>query len=269
MIENKCSNHEFTEGKRSWMEYLSFSRLSLYETCGLRFFYEYVQQLEPVDSVPTYHASFGKLLHSLYEAHANSGGELDFADLKSEFDEQFPQLVPEFPERSVAVGFYKSGIQAIFRFSRYRVEDVLASEKEFLLPMGNGVPPIKGFIDRVIYTDSHGYIVADLKTGKPFSGRHPVKFKQLVIYSLACEHIYGVPAQSGYFDFVVNGSREWVNLKDEDRKSAHDWVFSLWRKIQGESFEPHYSPGFCPAYCPYRSICPAFAKVNANAAIYN
>ena len=249
------------------MEYLSFSRLSLYETCGLRFLYEYIQKLSPVDVVPTYHASFGKLLHALYEAHANSGGDIDFAELKSEYDEQFPLLLPEFPERNVAVGFYKSGVQAIFRFSRYRVEDVLASEQEFLLPIENGVPPVKGFIDRVIHSSPHGYIVADLKTGKSFSARHPIKFKQLAIYSMACETIYDVPAKSGYFDFVVNGKKEWVDLSDQDRNAAREWIVRLWDRIQAESFDPHYSPGFCSTYCPYRSICPAYVKANSKAQV--
>ncbi len=242
---------------------MSFSRLSLFETCGLRFEYEYIRKLPPVDATPTYYASFGKLLHALYEAHANSGGELEFADLKAEYDEQFPLLLAEFPERSVAVGFYKSGVQAIFRFSRYRVEDVVASELEFLLPLASGVPPLKGFVDRVIHTPDHGYLVADLKTGKPFSARHPVKSKQLIIYSLACEEVYGTPASGGYFDFVVNGTREWMEIGAPERTMAKEWVERLWRRIQAEEFEAHYSSGFCGAFCPYRSVCPAFAKASS------
>lgn len=249
------------------MEYLSFSRLSTYETCSLRFYYEYVKEEPAVDPVPTYHASFGKLLHALYEAHANSGGDLGYAELKAEYDEQFPLMVDEFPGRAVAVDFYKRGLQALFRFSRYQVTDVLASELEFLLPVGEEVPPVKGFIDRVIYSPQHGYIVADLKTGKNFSGRHPIKFQQLAIYSLACDHLYGEAAQSGYFDFAVSGQREWVDFSEQDRANAYKWIRNKWRQIQESEFAPRYSAGFCSTYCPYRSLCPAFSAAKPALAV--
>lgn len=241
------------------MEYLSFSRLSLLETCGLRFYYEYVLALPPEDPVPTYHASFGTLLHSLYEAHANSAGARVYEDLKQEFDSLFPQMVAEFPSREDAIAFYRKGIQAIARFSRYRVDRVIASEMEFLLPVAPGVPPVKGYVDRVLHTEGHGYMVADLKTGKPFSGRNPKKMRQLVLYSIACQQSFGEPAASGYFDFVVQGSKEWVDITDSDRDAVRAWVSARWAQIEREDFPPRYSQGFCSVYCPYRSRCPAYA----------
>ncbi|PWI58905.1 RecB family exonuclease [Sulfoacidibacillus thermotolerans] len=240
------------------VDYLSYSRLSLYETCGLRFYYEYVVEATPTDEVPTHYTSFGKLLHTLYEDHANSRGDKSFEELKAHYDEQFPALVAEFPDRQTAVEFYKNGVQAIYRFSRYQVGDVIASENEFLLPMSPFTPPIKGFIDRVLYTHEHGYMVADLKTGKVFSARNPKKMYQLVIYSAACELLYGEPASSGYFDFIVHGKREWIDITDEDRKQARRWVEDIWRKIEEEQFAANYSPGFCTRFCPFRSRCEVY-----------
>lgn len=242
------------------MEYLSYSRLSLLETCGLRFFYEYVLQLEPEDTVPTYHASFGKIVHTLYEQHANTSGESEFGDLKSLYDSAFKVMMPEFPDRDTAVSFYRRGVRAIARFSRYRVADVVSSEREFLLDVGADTPPVKGFIDRVIYTKEHGYMVADLKTGKVFAGRNPRKMRQLVIYSLACEQIYEEPAQSGYFDFIVYGEREWVDISGEDREQTKAWVREKWEQIRREEFSPRYSAGYCSQYCPFRSRCPEYSR---------
>jgi len=241
------------------VEYLSYSRLSLLETCGLRFFYEYVLHLEPEDPVPTHHASFGKILHALYEQHANTAGHTEFDDLKSRYDNAFKEMLPEFPNRDTAVTFYRNGVQAIARFSRYRVADVVSSEREFLLDVGANTPPVKGFIDRVLYTKEHGRMVADLKTGKVFAARNPRKMRQLVIYSLACEAIYGEPAQSGYFDFVVHGGREWVDISTEDREQTKAWVREKWDQIQREQFPPRYSAGFCSQYCPFRSRCPEYS----------
>ena len=242
------------------MEYLSYSRLSLLETCGLRFFYEYVLQLEPEDPVPTHHASFGKILHALYEQHANTSGNTGFQVLKSLYDGAFKAMAPEFPDRDTAVTFYRNGVRAIARFSRYRVTDVVSSEREFLLDVGADTPPVKGFIDRVIYTKEHGYMVADLKTGKVFAGRNPKKMRQLVMYSLACEQLYSEPAHSGYFDFIVYGARDWVDISTDDREQTKAWVREKWEQIRREQFPPRYSAGFCSQYCPFRSRCPEYGQ---------
>lgn len=242
------------------MEYLSYSRLAALETCGLRFFYEYVARISPEDPVPTHHASFGTLLHSLYERHAASGGADGFEVLRPAYDEGFRVIAPEFPSRAEAVAFYRQGLNGLFRFSRYRVDDVVGSEMAFEQVIEPGAPPVKGFIDRVIRTDEHGYIVADLKTGKPFPGRHRTKMWQLVLYSLACGDLYGETAASGYFDFVVRDQREWVDISDEDRTAARSWVREKWEQIQREDFSPHYSRPFCTVYCSYRSRCPAFQE---------
>ena len=242
------------------MQYISYSRLSLLETCGLRFYYEYVLQLPAEDQVLTYYASFGKLVHALYEEHANRGGRLQFVDLKALYDQRFPEIVGEFPERATAILFYKNGVQALFRLSHYEVGDVVASEAEFMLPMGRDIPPVKGFIDRVIHTKEHGYMVADLKTGKAFLGRNRKKLRQLALYSSACEQQYGTPAGSGFFDFIVQGTREWVDITEEDRVEAKNWVVVKWRQIEREEFAPRYSAGFCSAYCPFRTRCPEYAR---------
>ncbi|MCY0875198.1 MAG: PD-(D/E)XK nuclease family protein [Firmicutes bacterium] len=245
------------------MQHLSFSRLSLLDTCGLRFYFEYVQELPPEDPVPMYHARFGTLLHSLYESHALSQGGESYEELKMRYDQAYPELVGLFPSREEAVTFYKNGLRAIARFSRYVVSDVVASEREFIVEIAPGVPPVKGFIDRLLHTDDHGYMVADLKTGKVFNGRDRRKFRQLAIYSLACENLYGKPAASGYFDFVVHGERAWVDISEQDRGEARAWVTQKWEQIDREDFQPHYSPGFCRTYCPFRSRCPEFAAREA------
>ncbi len=242
------------------MDYLSYSRLSLLETCGLRFYYEYILQLPPEDPVPTHHASFGRLLHALYEEHANSRGERSYEELKQLYDEGFPNIVPEFASREAAIDFYRQGLRAIMQFSRYLVNDVVASEKEFLIDVGSDTPPVKGFIDRVIDAPGFGLIVADLKTGKTFSGTDPKKMRQLVIYSIACQQVYGRTADSGYFDFVMRGKREWLDITEADRQAAKTWVRNKWQQIEQEQFSARYSPGFCTSYCPFRSRCPEFEK---------
>ncbi len=242
------------------MEYLSYSRLTMLETCGLRFFYEYIARIPPEDPVPTHHASFGTLLHTLYERHATSSGTTGYEELRAAYDEGFRAIAGEFPSREEAVTFYRQGLSGLFRFSRYRVTDVVASEQEFEQVVAQGVPPVKGFIDRVIHTGEYGYIVADLKTGRPFSGRNRAKMRQLVLYSLACGDLYGETAASGYFDFAVRGQREWVDIGDEERQAAVQWVKEKWEQILRADFAPRYSRSFCTQYCPYRSRCPAFQE---------
>jgi len=242
------------------MQYLSYSRLSLHDTCGLRFYYEYICELAPEDPVPTYHASFGTLLHTLYEVHAESRGELLYEELKERYDRDYPALVGEFPNREEAVRFYKNGLRAIARFSRYKVTDVVASEREFIVQVTADAPPLKGYIDRLLYSPEHGYMVADLKTGKSFAARDRRKFRQLALYSIACESLYGEAARSGYFDFVVHGDRAWVDISDTDRGEASQWVADKWSQIGREEFSPRYSAGFCSSYCPFRSRCPEYAK---------
>jgi CRISPR/Cas system-associated exonuclease Cas4 (RecB family) len=242
------------------MEYLSFSRLSLLETCGLRFYYEYVEKATPTDEVVTYHASFGKVIHSLYEEHGNSHGRVDYDVLKIRYDETFVPIVEEFPTREDAVAFYKKGLQAISRFSQYQVDDVIDSEKEFLIDIAKDIPPMKGFIDRVLHVPTYGYVVADLKTGKPFSQQDLKKTRQIVLYSLACQDLYGEPAKEGYFDFVVQGGRVWLRLDEQDRLALKAWVVDKWKQILREEFQPKYTKNFCRSFCPFRSRCPEYER---------
>ena len=242
------------------MEYLSFSRLSLLETCGLRFYYEYVEKATPTDEVVTYHASFGKVIHSLYEEHGITQGRADYDALKIRYDETFVPIVEEFPTREDAVAFYKKGLQAISRFSQYQVDDVIDSEKEFLIDIAKDVPPMKGFIDRVLHVPTYGYVVADLKTGKPFSQQDLKKTRQIVLYSLACQDLYGEPAKEGYFDFVVQGGRVWLRVDEQDRLALKSWIIEKWKQILREEFQPKYTKNFCRSFCPFRSRCPEYER---------
>ncbi|MCY0870528.1 MAG: PD-(D/E)XK nuclease family protein [Firmicutes bacterium] len=242
------------------MEYLSFSRLSLLETCGLRFYYEYVLGEAGVDPVPMYHALFGKLVHSLYEAHANSGGELTEEVLRRRFDEEFPGLLGTFPNRDVAAVFYRKGRRAIHRFGRYRVNDVVASELPFEVEVSPDTPPVRGFVDRVIALPDGGYLVADLKTGRLFAGTDIRKVRQLHVYSIAVAQSFAEPARDGYFDFPADGQRVWVAIGEADRAAVRTWVEQCWDAIVQERFAPRFSRAYCSTYCPHRSRCPAYAQ---------
>lgn len=242
------------------MEYLSFSRLSLLETCGLRFYYEYVLGESGDDPVPMYHALFGRLVHSLYEAHANSAGELTEEALRLRFDQEFPDLLHAFPDRDVAVAFYRKGRRAIHRFGRYRVSDVVASELPFEVAVSPHTPPVRGFVDRVIALPEGGYVVADLKTGKLFAGTDARKVRQLHVYSIAIADAFGEPAQDGFFDFPADSQRVWVTIDEADRAAVRTWVEQCWDAIAHERFKPRYARGYCSTYCPHRSRCPAYAQ---------
>lgn len=142
-----------------------------------------------------------------------------------------------------------------------RLDDqTLALELGFLWqPAGGELPPVKGFIDQVLYfprTDQ--IIVRDLKAG----ASTPIDPLQLQIYRLALEQVYGIKATKWWGDFWLgrNGeaTRGW-DLTDAVKVEAAV-RYRLHSMDVAETLNLYQvNPGNGCSSCGVRAHCPAMS----------
>lgn len=114
---------------------------------------------------------------------------------------------------------------------------------------------VKGFIDRVMVTDSGELIVVDLKTGS----HTPASTLQLAIYALGVEHHLGVlPILGGYYmarKAELSGPSSLLHYTPE---LVGRWFSQVRQGIEAELFVPQ--PSSLCGSCTVRPYCTAFPQ---------
>lgn len=138
-------------------------------------------------------------------------------------------------------------------------ETTLALEVGFTWNLDPGLPPLKGFVDQVLYFPrTEQVIVRDLKSGSNM----PVDPLQLQVYRLAVESCFGISARSWWGDYW--NARKGVPTRGydlSDRARAETAVrYRLNAMDTAERLDlypPH--PGNNCSACGVRKYCPAMS----------
>jgi len=239
------------------MEYLSPSRIHLYEQCGLSFSFKYIQVIGEEDSTTDWYSNYGTLHHEIYEGIAKKEiVSLDQAIRK--FDEGFPNC--NIPDNSRGT-YYKQGLQGIEqKFNDLQKMNIVDAEKEFKVPIDFTMPPLYGFID-LVYRDEQGrLIVRDYKTSKIYDKTNLSKQYQPYVYPIACKAVYGEYPFKFEFDFVRFGETREFIITEKFIKMGLIKLKGIWNNIKSGKFQANYNPFFCENFCAHRSICPLYLK---------
>jgi len=238
------------------IKYLSYSALSTYQQCPLKFKFEYIDCLGDIYRQERPYLSFGSSLHStlakFFQTKETKQRTLDF-------------LFSLLKKNWISKGYSSAEEEAEYRqlaFSIlehfYESADINAQpiyiEEFFKLPIKDFF--LTGKIDRIDALSEKEVEIIDYKTGKFVPSEEEIKDDlQLRIYALAAIKKYNlVPKRISIYCLEQNVKLS-TEFKQEKLEDTLNEIISLYDKISQDKEFPPLKNHFCSA-CDYLVICP-------------
>ena len=151
---------------------------------------------------------------------------------------------------------YKQKGQRIFRDFYKSIEkngwpNILALEKSFLLKIGGYI--FKGAIDRVDKLIDGSVEILDYKTGSPKEKLTAHDKRQLILYKIAVEELFGVKVSQLTFYYLENNTSISFSAKEKEVEKLKEKIITQIEEIKKCNFTP--KPGMMCKYCDFRGIC--------------
>lgn len=245
------------------MQYLSASRLELFEQCELLFKMSYIEVPNHNDPVTDWYATFGKFMHDMFEYMGNPYTNYELWQFVEHYNKEFPKCgVPEDKRGE----YYQKGLAAVNRcylWLRQIKGNIVMSELEFTEMIEFGIPKIHGFID-LVYRDEEGrLIIRDYKSSKPYSDKEIWEKFQPYLYALAVEKTLGERPFLFEYDFFMTGDVKSVLIDDTHMKLARLKLKAAWKRIRESVYPASYDFFYCKTFCSKRSLCPLYLEKNS------
>ncbi len=245
----------------------SYSSLSTYEACPLRYAFSYVYRIPEPDR-PAAHLTFGSTAHSAFEAFTKERRERlargEPAPTREDLERHFTAnwKPTAFGDRTTEATFERRVGRLLDNFWDGEVSslgEAIAEELDFTLVIetADGTPPVRiyGGIDRIDRLPGGGIEVIDYKTGKISSQKGVDENLQLTIYALACRDALGLgtPERVTLY-FTESATRLSTVRTDEQLDLAREELLARVRPIRAGEFTA--TPGRPCEWCDYRAMCP-------------
>ncbi len=245
----------------------SYSSLTTYEACPLRYAFSYVYRIPEPDR-PAGPLTFGSTAHSAFEAFtrerreriARGDPEPTREDLERHFAANWHPTA--FGDRTTEEAFGRRVGRLLDNFwdgELASVGEAIHEELGFELVLdpgdGSAAVRIHGSIDRIDRLPGGGIEVIDYKTGKISSQKGVDENLQLTIYALACRDALGLgtPERVTLY-FTESATRLSTARTDAQLDAARDELLARVRPIRAGAFTAN--PGKACDWCDYRAMCP-------------
>ncbi|OGR97220.1 MAG: hypothetical protein A2016_03195 [Elusimicrobia bacterium GWF2_62_30] len=259
--------------KRSGLLAFSYSKMSLYEECPLKYKFKYIDKIK---EEPKYYFAFGKSVHTALEfMYAVKAPPFPTVD---EVCEAFRQdwnlksyLEKGYRTEQRADDDYKKGVamlRAYYEHNRVRLAP------PFLLEYSTDVETdgllVRIIADKIEYLGGGQVLITDYKTGKDVK-RQP---SQLYMYQKIAEldprlkekiaETYGQKVSnvriSKMLYYHVPTNKEYFFERADDREIGGFWerVLGVADSIRGLKFDPTPGEMQC-SWCDYKKLCPNFS----------
>jgi DNA helicase-2/ATP-dependent DNA helicase PcrA len=240
---------------------LSYYQIDDYLTCPLK--YKYVNILR-VPIMEHHTVIYGRAMHeavSQYLLRKLNGDKVSLDELLDCFEANFdPQ---GFLDTNHQQERFRIGREALSRF--YKDEEKRNSkpksiEERFSFVIGNN--KISGRFDRIDLRDD-GAVIIDFKTSEIKTQKDADKRvkenKQLVLYSLAYQHIFGDLPVTVELYFLESGIIGRHKLTEDNLEEVKEDILIVSRGIRQQEYPARPEYKAC-TYCAYSQICPQAAK---------
>jgi DNA helicase-2/ATP-dependent DNA helicase PcrA len=246
----------------------SYSSLRVYDTCPLKYAFQYVYRMPPPDR-PVAAFAFGTTAHAAFEAFTKERRERaargepppSRADLETAFRANWTPT--EFGDKATEEGYQRRVATLLDNFWNGEVSNLseaLHEELDFELTLDAGDDDasviINGTIDRIDRLPSGGIEVLDYKTGRAWGQKAVDESLQLSIYALACRDALGLgtPERVTLY-FTESALRLSTTRTDEQLDLARAEVLARVSRMRAGEFAATPSADAC-RYCDWRAMCP-------------
>ena len=233
---------------------LSFTQISLYQSCPLCYKLQYIDGLKLKDK---WYFSFGTTMHLCAE---------HFFKVKVPPPPSLDNLLEFYEQNWLSEGYesaeeeakYKAyGREILTKFwgiHRTDFQMPLAVERMFYIDI-EGVK-LRGFIDRVDKLESGGLSIVDYKTNQAlFTSDALAKDLQLTLYQLAAEHLWQLPVERLTLYHLRSNTPCSCEARDKTQlDQARQLVLEVAENIASQRFpaiENEYCPCDFPEHCPF------------------
>ena len=255
-------------------DYVSWSAISTYQQCPLRYYFRYIEGLE--ETCISASLALGGAVHSAVEFHFN---ELMIGNPAPDHDTLLNAFWAEWQRRAEtaaiqfgkgedldAIGKTADRVIAAFRASEFARPQgrILGVEEELRAALIPGLPDILGRVDLILETDE-AFQIIDLKTARTrwTTEQAERSGEQLLLYAaLAKDLVPGKPLQLE-FAVITKAANPVVDRLpvawNPTRINRTRRVMAkVWSAITAGNFYPAPSPLSCPG-CPFRTECDAWS----------
>ena len=236
------------------MKPLSYTQISMYQTCPLLYKLQYIDGLQPKDK---WYFSFGATLHLCAEYFfrvkvpppPSLDELLDFYE-KSWLSEGYESAEEEAKYRA----YGREILTKFWQVHRAGFNMPLAVERMFHIDI-EGVK-LRGVIDRVDKLESGGLAIVDYKTNQGLFTREDLeKDLQLTLYQLAVQEIWYLPVERLTLYHLRSNTPCSCEPRNVSRlEEARQLVLRVAENITQQRFpaiENQYCPCDFPEHCPY------------------
>lgn len=250
-------------------DYLSYSAVTTYQGCPLRYYFRYVAGL-PEQTISS-SLVFGSAVHRAVEHHFNellAGNEPPTSEaLLGEYDRHWLETDPDTvrfgkAESRERLGELARRMLGAFQTSSLAVPNgrIIGVEEELREPLLSGCPDVLGRIDLLVETVDE-LIVTDLKTSRSRWSRSQADDSagQLLLYHELVRDFAPGKRLRLQFAVITKSKQPAIDLHEVpvDRKRIERTkrvMERVWRAIEAKNFYPSPSPMNC-ASCAFRRPC--------------
>jgi len=239
------------------MKPLSYTQISLYQSCPLCYKLRYIDGLEPKDK---WYFSFGRTMHMCAEY---------FFKVRVPPPPSLEELLHFYEQNWLAEGYesaeeearYRSyGREMLTKFWEVHQADFrmpVAVERLFYVNI-EGVK-LTGYIDRVDKLDSGGLSIVDYKTNKElFTTEDIEKDLQLTLYQLAAEQTWQLPVERlTLYHLRSNTPCSCGSRNEAQLNEARRLILEVAEGIIQQKF-PAIENQYCP--CDFAEHCPYYRQ---------
>lgn len=245
----------------------SYSRLSTFEKCPLKFKFQYIDRLEP-DIKETIEGFLGHKVHEtlqwIYEEVA-IGRILKLDEVLENYvtiwNRDFNREIKIVKEELNAEHYFNQGIKFLIDYflkhSPFRDNTIATEKKVFINLDEEGKYKLQGYIDRLVHhKDTNIFEIHDYKTGGFLKTQEELdNDKQLALYSIAIKELFKeVKDIHLIWHFLAFNEKIISKRTDEQLEKLKQEIIEVIDKIESTTeFNPN--PSILCKWCEFKSYC--------------